>query len=371
MEIEQINIKSKRDRKSFIDLIYKLALHNDNWIPGLRIIDDDLINPDKNPFLKNNNATFFMVKQNDQPLGRCALFESGYLPNEPNTAHFGFVDFVDNSKVTESLFNQLFKLAKQKGINKLVGPFNPNINYSVGVLKSGFELSNKILMNYNPPYYLKHFLNNEFEELKSFKAWEILKESLLYHDRFQIALEKINKNKKLLIRNGNLNKFKDELIIYHQLYIKCFENHWGFVAPSWEEFKFIAADLKWIIQPELAIIAEYNKVPVGFVLCVPNYYELLINNKSGNLLPINWLKMLWNKNKIQSARVMIAGVLPEYRRLGVHLALFQKIASNIETLKFKNAEISWVLSGNSPLEKSIKMMGAKSVKEYLLLHKTL
>ena len=367
MKIIVIDNHKKVDRSKFIDLTYSLARDHVNWTPGLRLIDDDLINPSKNPFLQKNNSVFFIVRQNNKTVGRCALFEPGYWPGKPNTSHFGFVDFIDSKEVSGALFNQLKLFAKQKSVNHLIGPLNPNINYSVGVMNRGFDFPNKILMNYNPKYYLTHYKENGFNELKSFSAWDIPKENNIYHKRFRNALIRISENDKIIIRDVDLKNYDYELKIFFKLYNACFENHWGFVAPSWDEFKFIAGDLKWIIKPKLAIIAEYGRLPVGFVLSVPDYNELLYNNKSGKLLPFHWLHIIQNRNKINYTRIMIAGVLPEYRNTGIHLALFEKIATNIISSGYNGGEISWVLDGNSTLEKSIKMMGAKPVKEFKLM----
>lgn len=63
---------------------------------------------------------------------------------------------------------------------------------------------------------------------------------------------------------------------------------------------------------------------------------------------------------------MIAGVLPEYRFHGIHLVLFYNIARNIFELGYEGGEIGWVMEGNTPVENTLRRMGAKRSKTYNL-----
>ena len=63
---------------------------------------------------------------------------------------------------------------------------------------------------------------------------------------------------------------------------------------------------------------------------------------------------------------MIAGVLPEFRYHGIHLVLFHNIARNIFDLGYEGGEIGWVMEGNTPVENTLRRMGAQKSKTYNL-----
>jgi hypothetical protein len=71
-----------------------------------------------------------------------------------------------------------------------------------------------------------------------------------------------------------------------------------------------------------------------------------------------------NKNKIRSVRVIILGVIEEYRKLGIEACFY---AMNIETAlrkNFKWAEASWVLENNELMNLGMQKIGANPYKRY-------
>ena len=64
-------------------------------------------------------------------------------------------------------------------------------------------------------------------------------------------------------------------------------------------------------------------------------------------------------------------MLPAYRRHGIHLPLFYRIARAIFDLGFRGGEISWVLAENRPMVRALPLLGARRTKTYRLYGKRL
>jgi hypothetical protein len=125
----------------------------------------------------------------------------------------------------------------------------------------------------------------------------------------------------------------------------------------------MAKDMKSMVNPDYLLIAEMEGKPIGFALTVPDF-NMALQPLKGKLFPFGWLKFLLGKRKIDQARTLLMGVLPEYRTLGVDLALVYKTM----TASFKDGiakgECSWVLADNEPMNKIMHGYGADCYKTY-------
>src|SRR5258708_6059412 len=63
-------VASKADRKSFVELAYRLNLPDPNWIPPLKDEVRGLITPGKNPWFEHAEAQFFLAERGGRVVGR-------------------------------------------------------------------------------------------------------------------------------------------------------------------------------------------------------------------------------------------------------------------------------------------------------------
>lgn len=364
LSLHRLNVRSASQRAAFLSFYYQLMQAEEKWVAPLRILQGQIINPRKNPFLQKVAHHFFLVKNGSQCVGRFALFGPGLWPDQPHTGSFGFVDFIKD--YAPQVLRLLQQQAKNLGMRQVVGPLNPNIHYDVGVMARGFDQHNYVMMNHNPAHYARCFEKAGFEVLQRFNTWSLWKENFVPDRQFQQAQQRVQRNKSLVLREANLGNFSRELKLFHRLYNESFQTHWGFQPIAFDEFRFIASDLKYLLKPKMALIAEIDGQPAGFVLSIPNLNELLLDNRKGRLSPEVLYRLLFGRKSISTVRVMIAGVLPEHRFRGVHVALFHQIAKNIFELGYEGGEIAWVMEGNRPVEHSLSRMGAKVEKQYLM-----
>jgi len=145
----------------------------------------------------------------------------------------------------------------------------------------------------------------------------------------------------------------------------AWEKNWGFVAMTDKEFDHLAKDLKAVIEPKLAYIAEVNGEPAGFSLAIPNINEALIKI-NGRLFPFGLLKLLYYARKIKSARLLTLGVLDKFRKKGIEAAFYAKSMQAGIKLGIEWAELSWILEDNKLMRRGIELMGGEIYKTYRL-----
>jgi hypothetical protein len=369
ISIEQIDPTDKKLRKEFVSLPFDLHTAHPHWHPGLRMYYDDLLNPKKNPFWKEQKFELLLARKDGKACGRMGFLYPGYFKEDKNAGVIIMPDFTDDKDVFTALLAEVESRLMEQECSKIIGPLNPNIHYDVGVQFSGFEFSNTAFMGYQPGYYSRFFEASGFISQADFYSWELNKNSFTGSEALKNWEHRLTANPAFKLRKVRLKDYSNELRLFYELYSKSFVDHWAFVAPGFDEFKFIAGDLKYILKEELALIAEWKGQPIGFVLGIPNIYEAIDRKAMGKLTPASVLHLLRHRKKIKTVRVMIAGVLAPYRNIGIHIPLFMQVARNIFSAGYEGGQIAWVMDDNKDMTKILSGMGAVRQSGYRIYAK--
>ena len=115
--------------------------------------------------------------------------------------------------------------------------------------------------------------------------------------------------------------------------------------------------------PELVIFAELEGNIVGFGVGLPDFNLALLHNRSGRMFP-GILKVLWYSRKIHRARILLLGVVPEFRGRGVDALLYQKVWENSVKHGMPRGEAGWILEDNALMNKSATQLGFRISKTY-------
>jgi hypothetical protein len=104
---------------------------------------------------------------------------------------------------------------------------------------------------------------------------------------------------------------------------------------------------------------------IGFALSLPDFNQVLIK-MNGRLFPFGLIKALWNKRKIDRMRVIILGLLPEYRGKALDVLLYLAIFRNGLDIGLTWGEMSWILEDNGPMNSAIEKFGSTLFRTYRL-----
>src|SRR5690606_20391394 len=149
--------------------------------------------------------------------------------------------------------------------------------------------------------------------------------------------------KGIIIRPANLKNFDIEVENLRQVYNEAWDKNLGFVPMTDDEFRYMAKDLKLIIDKDFCMVAEKDDKLVAFALCIPDINQILRKVKRGRLLPTGIFKLLLGKKKINAIRVIALGVTEPYRKMGIEAVFYGQIIKKGIERGFKHAEASWIL----------------------------
>jgi len=372
--IEIAEVKTPKQLKIFIDFQHDLYKGDPNYVPELFIAQRDLLSPGKHPFHEHSKLQAFLAYRGDQIVGRiAAIMNNNHNSfNKVSDGFFGFFDTVDDQEVAGKLFEAASTWLKQRGANNFVGPANPTTNDACGLLVDGFDRPPVAMMTYNKPYYAKLIEAAGFRKQVDLIAYDMSTAGADERSiRLQEAIETRLKARGITIRPINMKDFRNETDKVKAVYNSAWDKNLGFVPATDAEFRYLAKDMKMILDPDFCLIAEHNGSFVGFALAVPDINEILRRIPKGRLFPSGIFKLLFGIKKIKYIRVLALGVVDEYRRLGIEACFYARIIKSAQQKNLRGAEASWILEHNEMMKKGIESINGHAYKTYRMYEKPL
>ena len=371
--IEVTTVSSKSGLKAFIDFPHELYKNDLNYVPELFVAQKDLLTT--HPFHKHSSLQTFLAFKDNQPVGRIAaiLNNNHNKYNNRNDGFFGFFDCINDQETANILFQTAANWLKKKGVDQLIiGPVNFSTNEACGALVEGFDRPPFLMDTYNFPYYDDLIKGAGFLKQIDLISWHW--DGQNYDDksvRLLNALEQRLKRNNIIIRKVDIKNFKQETERLREVYNSAWDQNTGFVPLTDDEFNHLAKDLKLILDPDFALVAEQEGKVVAFGLALPNINEVLIKIKKGRLLPTGLFKLLFGKSKVQSIRIYALGVIDGYRKMGIEACLYGTIIKEYKRKGLKHAEAGWTLENNTLINEAIVAIKGDPYKKYRLYEKAL
>lgn len=372
MDVNIRTVKTKKDFNQFVKFPWKVYTDDPYWVPPLLYDIKKLLDKKKNPFFNHADMEMYIAEKNGETTGRIAAIKSDLHNKEHNdkVGFFGFFECMNDQETANKLFDAAAAWLKEKGLTDMRGPTNPSVNDIYGMLIEGFDDQPRLLMPYNPEYYLTLLENYGFEKAKDLYAYKISNERMVQNDKIKRVADIALRRSNARIRSLNMKDFDSELERVKFVYNKAWEPNWGFVPLTDEEIDALAADLKPLVDPNLVLFCEIEDKTVGFALVMPDY-NFIFKEMNGKLLPFNFIKLFTKRKKIPWARIIILGIVPEYQKKGLDAALYYEVLTRAEKRKIYRGEASWVLEDNEMMKRGAETMRGELYKKYRVYQKAI
>jgi hypothetical protein len=366
--------------KRFVNFHWNLYRDHPNYVPlldyeylGFKLIGMTGFFEPRNLFFKHASMRFFMVQKAGKIVGRCNAFVNT-RHNEhwhDKTGFFGQFECIEDQEVATLLLDAAASWLKEQGMTSVRGPQNLPVNDATpGFLSKGFQSRPVMYYHYNMPYYNDMVQQYGFEAVKRVRSWEVVPQNPMEPklerlsqkiiDRYEVTIEAWD--------DRSLDIRKKEML---EIYNAAWNDNFGFVPFTQEEFDQIIDDMLMIMDKELFIFLYVKGEAAAFFGGVPNVAELL--PRVGTLRHVELLraiKMLMGARKTKGFRLGYLGVKPEYRRLGLDGVMLWKQKLYSRT-KYSYCDMGWVLEDNLMTIRLIEMMGAEDSKTYTIYEKQL
>jgi GNAT superfamily N-acetyltransferase len=323
----------------------------------------------KNPYFEHADAEYFLAERDGEVVGRIAATENR-LHNQTHGDRVGFwgwFECIDDQVVADALFAAADAWLRPRGLTVSRGPASFSTNDQCGLLVDGFETRPTLMMPHNPRYYA-----TLAERAGYVKAKDLFCLQGGDNEKYKPVPERASRGAKIVkerlgltVRPLNMKDFKGEVSRIKAIYNASWEKNWGFVPLTDHEIDHLAEQFKPIAIPDIVPFVEKDGELIGFGLTLPDLNQALIGNRNGRLVPF-LLKTFYmlKTRKLKRARILLLGVVPEWRGRGVDAVLFHEIWEQAAKHGIFWGEGGWVLEDNPAMWVGLEKMGFEIYKTY-------
>lgn len=348
VQIEEV--KSSKQRRLFLHFPFELYKGNSFWVPELLSADIQALW--KNPALTFCKTRYFLAFQNGKVVGRIAgiINQKEIEKSGKAIARFGWVDFVDDPKVSKALFEAVESWVREEGIKSIHGPLGFTDLDREGMLIEGFDELGTIATNYNHPYYKEHL-----EKLGFGKSTDWVEFEIEVPDQVDARVSEFSKKiaERFKIRElgaKNKNQFKPYIPQVFDLLDDAYADLYGTVPLTKEQVKFYADQYFGFINPDfVSIVLNEDDELVGFGITMPSMSKAFQKAK-GKLFPFGFIHLLKAMKKNDRADFYLVAVRKDYQRKGVQALLFDKIWNTFIRFGIKKVETNPELENNTAVQ---------------------
>ena len=326
MAIEIRKITTKRDLLRFIKFGNEFYKDCENFCPSLILDELDTFNPKKNPAFDVCEHILCMAYRANKPVGRIA----GIINHEANRkwgvkqVRFGWIDFIDDLEVSQSLLDAVAEWGKSKGMDKLNGPVGFTDFDHQGLLIEGYNHLAPMASLYNYPYYVRHMeaygltKDNDWIEMQIFPPKDLPERfgrmAKIVQERSRVRVDKVKNCKELTEKYGM--SYMDVIdVAYQKLY--NFQPLTDRQKQHYCELYFPLLNFDFVT----VVVNEKDEV-VGVGVGMPDISKAL-RKCNGKLFPFGWyhiLKALKAKS-YETFDFLLIAVRPDYQDLGLNAVI--------------------------------------------------
>ena len=124
------------------------------------------------------------------------------------------------------------------------------------------------------------------------------------------------------------------------------------------------------LSPDLILFAEAGGLIVACVVVLPDVNQVL-KRMHGRLLPFGLLHFLNRKRIVNRVRLVLLGVIPEYRSRGLYPLMVAEAHKRAVANGYLQGEMSWTLEDNDEINAGIVAAGGRRSRTYRLYEKPL
>jgi GNAT superfamily N-acetyltransferase len=373
--LEVTPVRSRRDRREFVELPFRLHANAEQWVPPLRLYSRLALSPRFNAYFDHGEAQLFVARRDGRVVGRI----SAQIDRNFNDFHgndwgmFGFLEVEDDAEAAAALLDAAAGWLRERGRDRMIGPMDFTMNDEVGVLVEGYEREPFIKQPWHPPYYRELCEGAGLAKAIDLWMWE-----LYIEDRGKIVpgivemAERLEPDHGIRIRKMSRRSLRRDVDLFGETYNEAWKDNWGFTPYTKEDLDSYAVELQLVFDRNWFMVAEKvdSGETVGIAITVPDVNQVL-KRMRGRVLPFGWWHFLRRRRIMDRVRVGFLGVKPEYQHTGVAAGLYIEHYDMAERTPQTWGEMGWILETNDAMNRGMEGMGGKVVKKYRVYERVL
>jgi GNAT superfamily N-acetyltransferase len=375
LPIEIRRVSTPKDRAVFVKMAWQFYRGDPHWVPPL--IGDQLhyIDPRRGVFYDHGEVELYLAYRGARPVGRISaqvnrLYDEYF---EDGKGFVGFFECEDNRETAHALFTSAGSWLRGKGRRIMEGPMSFGVYDETGILIQGFDTDPYVLTGHNPPYYQHLFEHDGWEKSIDWYAFrgraDVFTREL--DPRYFTLAQRVLRRDGIVMRNIDVRQHLDrDAAIVREIFATAWNRNWGHVPLTEKEFDRLKDGVKKFVVTELSYIVELGGKPIAFALSMYDANQA-VKRINGRLFPFGFITLLATLKKTRRFRLVLLGVLEEYRRQGVELALYSHVIEEGLRRDFNEVEASMIVENNEPMISSVQRMPLERYRTWRMYRKDL
>ncbi|MDA3868003.1 MAG: GNAT family N-acetyltransferase [Salinivirgaceae bacterium] len=367
--MQLLTVSDKNTEQCFLDVPRKIYRNDPNWacVPDAEI--KGIFRKETNKKLDYGEAVRWVLKSdNGELIGRIAAFydKRRAFKEQPYAGGIGFFECIDQFEAAKILFDEAHQWLKSKGMEAMDGPVNFGENYvHQGLLVDGF-MPQGFGMPYNKPYYRALFEQYGFRNYFEMYSYHLNLTRPLPQRQERFARHLLNKPDYQLehFRFSNYTKYLDDIVtIYNGVWSHF---HDDYIPLEFDEMEKMLMEVKPLLNEEFIWFIYHDQKPIGMLVAFPDLNQIL-RKLDGKLDFIGKIRFVFAKltTKITRARLLVAGVLPDYQQTGIVAAAYLRMIDQMRKRGIQELESSWVGDYNNTVNQMYRMLGSERAKTHV------
>ena len=373
MAIEIKIVKDKNDLNAFICLPAIIHKDHKNWVPPIYSDELTFLNPKKNRNLLTSDTILLLAYDGDNLVGRIM----GIINKHHNdlhhlkTARFFYLECYNDASVSHALLQYIENWAREKALNKIIGPFGFSDKDPQGFMIEGFEHMPVIATTYNFPFMIGLVEREGYTKEVDCVSYKlpIPKEiPSLYNN----ILIRILKNNKLnLLEFHSRWPMKKYIVPVFRLINETYKDLYGFIPLDEKEMHEFANRYLPILDPAFVkVVVDNNNTIIAFIIAMPDMNEGIIKAK-GKLFPFGFIKILRSAKHAKQLNLMLGAVREEYRGVGFDVLLGSKLFESALKRGIDLIDTHLILENNFKMRAEVEKLGGVIYKRYRVFQKNI
>ena len=376
--ISVVPVVTSRDLRRFARFNVQLYRNHPYAVP-------DLIKDTVRYFLPSRNAAFefceaqaFIALKDGKVVGRVAAIIN-HKANEVwnvRTVRFGWIDFIDDIRVSEALLDAVSAWGKERGMERLEGPFGFTDFDPEGMLTDGFDRIGTMATIYNYPYYPQHMERLGLEKSAGWVEWMVRFSSVVppkINRLCDIVLDRYNLHVAQLVQSKQ-HEARIYAIKLFELVNEAFAPLYGYSAFSDRQIRNFVDRYLFLLDKRLAaIVLDSNDNVVAASLTMTSLARAF-QKAQGRLFPLGWWHILkalkWKRSNVVES--LFIAVKPEYQNKGLTAVLLRELGVNASGAGYTMAESNPELEDNRRIQNHWEYYeGSEIIKRRAVFYKTI
>jgi len=341
-------VVTKKQQREFLNFPLDLYAGNPNFVPPLYGDEKKIF--DKNyAYYESSEAVYYNAYKDGKMAGRI----SGILQKASNElrkekrVRFTRFDSIDDTEVSDALFDAVEKWAVEKGMDTICGPLGFSDLEREGLLIEGFNELSTFEEQYNAPYYQKLIEHKGYVKEVDWLEHKIYRpdQELPFKKMAEVIMKKnrLHEGSAKNIREF-LKKYSDKVFdLIDESYAKIY----GTVPLTPRVRKMILANFQLILSTKyIHVVLDENEDVVCFGFCIPSIAKAVQKSK-GRLTPMAIVRILKAIRKPEIIELGLIGVSPRHANSGIAVVSLAGFAGLLDQEGIAYAETNLNLEDNT------------------------